>query len=457
MEERIAQLEAQNQKLEALVRAQAELIEKLQAQLGKYSKNSHRPPSSDPPQVRSQRKRRKRSAKKPGGQPGHEGSHRQMLDSDDVDQIVECVPTECQVCHASLSGAHDSPRRHQVWELPPLQVDVTEYRLHTLECECCHHTQATLPKEVSWSAFGPRLHALCGLLRLDLRTSLERTQQFFAQVLDLQISKGAISAMEQRMSTRLEPLHGQLGDAVKHTAVKHCDETTWYLDGARRTLWTASNRQLSYMLISERRDTLSCKKLIGEQVQGTIITDRYSAYHYVDPSQRQMCWAHLLRDFEAISQSAHECESKAGELLESYTREMLKEYARARDGTELEWEVFANRWGKKQGVMHSFLCTCADASGKYAGMASEILKRKQSLWTFLSNREVEPTNNLAERTLRHAVMLRKTSYGSRSERGMRYIERGLSVRQTLLNQGRSLFHFLYALCSGAPQPLLPTP
>ncbi len=133
---------------------------------------------------------------------------------------------------------------------------------------------------------------------------------------------------------------------------------------------------------------------------------------------------------------------------------MLKDYARARDGTQQDWESFVEKWEKKRGAIQSFLCTVADAGGKYAGMAREILRRKESLWTFLGKPEVEPTTNLAERTLKHAVMLRKTSYGSRSDAGMRWIERGMSVRQTLLNQGRSLFHFLYDLCVGSPQQLL---
>lgn len=382
---------------------------------------------------------------------------RRMPRADLLEHLVDCLPTQCQACHAPLDGQQDQPRRHQVWELPPLKVEVTEYRLHTLECDCGHHTQATLPQGVSWSAFGPRLHALCGLLRLNLRTSLERTQTFFSQVLDLTLSKGTISAMTQRLSQHLEPVHEQVGQAIAQAQVKHCDETTWYQDGARRTLWTACHKQMSYMLISDKRDMASCKRLIGEQVCGTIITDRYSAYHDVDDAQRQMCWVHLLRDFEAISQSSHECESRAGEVLESYTREMLKDYARARDGTAQEWEAFVEKWEGKRGAVQSFLCTCADAGGKHAGMAREILKRKASLWTFLSKREVEPTNNLAERTLRHAVVLRKTSYGSRSEEGLRWMERGLSVRQTLLNQGRSLFHFLYSVCSGSPQHIFPTP
>ena len=428
LEEQIKELRQQNERFEALVIAQAQMIEKLQAQLAQNSTNSHKPPSSDPPKTRSQRRRRKSTGRKSGGQKGHKGSTRSMLPVDEVDHIVACIPTHCDACDKPLSGTDDQPRLHQVWQIPPIEVEVTQFEQHSLVCSCGCKTIGQLPDGITHSSFGPNIHAIHAWLRLDMRASIQRTKTFFEQIMGLKISHGALCAMDARMAGKMKPAHEQLGKALKQASVKHCDETTWYLDGQRQTIWAACTNQLSYMLITDKRDQLSCKTLIGEQVKGTVVTDRYCAYHYIDNEQRQMCWAHLLRDFESMAQSKDPQVSGDGWMLADYAKQMLKEYARSRDGTNEQKEQFVTKWKGKSKVIKSFLRAVGQNGCKHGGMAREILKYEDCLWTFLSKEDVEPTNNLAERTLRHAVTMRKTSYGSRSEVGLRFIERGMSIR-----------------------------
>lgn len=156
-----------------------------------------------------------------------------------------------------------------------------------------------------------------------------------------------------------------------------------------------------------------------------------------------------------MAQSKNAEVSSDGWMLADYAKQMLKEYARSRDGTNEQKEQFATKWQSKSKVINVFLQAVSQRDCKHGGMAREILKYEDCLWTFVSKEDVEPTNNLAERTLRHPVVLRKTSYGSRSEVGLRFIERGMSIRQTLVLQKRNFFDFLHQLMLGHSQPLLP--
>ena len=468
MREELEQLRADNQDLrrlvedlKAIVTLQSQKIEALQAQLNKSSKNSHKPPSSDTPKQRSERKNKRKtknkSGNKPGGQKGHKGSHRQMLAQQDVDHFVDCIPSTCQGCHQPLSGADDKPRIHQVWEIPPIDIQVTQYQIHRLRCDCGHKTCGSLPQGITSSQFGPRLHALHATLRLQLRCSRARTQTFMRDVLGLKISKGALSAMDRRMSQAFEPIHEQLGQVVQQAPVKFCDETTWYLDGQRQTLWSASTETCAYLRIEDKRDTASCKLLLGEEAYGYIVSDRYSAYHWVDNAQRQMCWAHVLRDFIAMSERPGGL-GVTGRLLTEQAGQLLKQYAKVRGQSAQEWAKYVEHWQGQRDYIKALLSTASDegGSGKYGGMAREIRKYEECLWTFLQDRQLEPTNNHAERTLRHAVILRKTSYGSRSQWGKDWMSRGLSLLQTMNLQSRSFYHFVLDTLLGRSPQILPT-
>lgn len=454
MEERLKQLEQHNRELELIIQAQAALIEKLRAQLEQNSKNSHHPPSSDPPKTRAQRRRRKRSDKTPGGQLGHQGHQRELVEQDQVDVHHVLIPHACEHCHSPLHGHDPKPQRHQVWELPPPQIQVHQFELHRLVCSACTKTtRAKLPDGFTLSQFGPRIHALHAWLRLDMRASRARVQTFFADVLGLRISLGALSAMDKRVSQQLKPSYEQLQQAIQSSELKHCDETTWYQDGQRRVLWTATDGKVALLRITSHRDTLSLKALIGDEVQGVVISDRYSAYRFIKQTQRQLCWAHLLRDFESMSEQEGSLGSW-GMQLHLFSQMLLRDWSHHQNASQKQWDTFSSSVLRRRHFVLAVLEDIATLDNRWGGMAREMLKEEHSMWTFLRKRGIPPTNNLAERTLRHAVMWRKSSYGSRSDGGLRFVERGLSVRQTLLNQGRSFFEGLFQLLSTSQFQLL---
>ena len=459
--EEIQRLRQENQELRQMLQKVLEANEALRAQLKLSSFNFSKPPSSDSPKARADRKTRKRppSDKKAGGQKGHEGHHRQMLPVEQVDHVVDCIPKTCSGCSESLHGHDATARAHQVWDLPPIALEVTQYNQHTLQCSCGQRTTGQLPAGITRSSFGPGVLALHAVLRVQMRASRGRTKSFFNEVLGLQISTGALSAMNKRVSAHLASAHEQLGKAIAQSNVAYCDETTWWLSGKRQVMWAACTKGFAYLKIQPKRDQISCQKLVGSMdFSGCIVSDRYCGYHRVDNAQRQLCWAHVLRDFIYISERSDRELSMTGERLVRLASDMLQEYARARDGTLQQWQEFTSKWQSKRDDVQMYLEMAAREGGKSkaGGMAREMLKYEQCLWTFLSRRDVEPTNNLAERTLRHAVILRKTSYGSRSQAGMRFVERAVSVYQTMVMQSRSFYAFLRQTFDGLQPQVLPT-
>ena len=460
VEKEIQELREKNQVLERLVQQQAELIEQLRAELAsRDSSTSHSPPSQDSPKARAKRKKknetRKKSSRKRGGQPGHKGHHRQMAPPERVDEFITCTPSCCTGCGAELTGAPEATRRHQVWEVPPPRAHVTEYRLEDFVCECGTRTRAQLPEGVSPSSFGPRVHAICGVLRVEGRLSVSKTRQMMRDLFELEISTGAVSAIDGRLSEALEQDHHALHQVVQDAEVVHLDETMWYLAGKRHILWGAITEAATYVMVRARRDTASAKTLVGEDFEGLAVTDRYCAYHWLDNERRQMCWAHLRRDFAAMSirdGTLGEC----GKLLHAEAKDVLRRHRKVREGNmpRAEFEVWAR--GRKEYV-RGLLKQASMAKGprKHTGVARETLKYFECLWTFVEHPGVEPTNNAAERALRHPVIARKLSFGSQSDRGLRFIERMLSVRATLRQQGRSFLEFLYARLTGQPTHLLP--
>jgi len=176
-------------------------------------------------------------------------------------------------------------------------------------------------------------------------------------------------------------------------------------------------------MIQANRSQKAAQNLIGSFV-GTLVSDRYNAYNYYE-FIRQICWAHLKRDFTAISEAGGRL-GKIGLELHELAKKILKMCQRVRDGT-LQWKTFQRRMPELQKRVESLLNAGARFDGKPSGKCRSILKHKKSLWTFVKDQKVEPTNNLAERIIRQGVLWRKTSFGTQSERGARYVERIVAV------------------------------
>ena len=452
---RIGELVEANQRLEARVA-------ELERRLSRSSRNSSLPPSQDPPSA-PPRPRRPGSGRTPGGQPGHEGKYRRLLPPERVDEIVEHWPERCRVCahmfaEQELVDAAE-PWRRQVAELPAIAVRVSEHRLHGVCCpECATATRAELPRGLPRSAFGPRLQAAVVTLAVRHRVSRRDTTELARELFGVELSTGSVDAIVQRAGAALAAPHTRLEQQLKKASVVNIDETGWKTAGERRTLWGALTGQTAVFRIVAGRHGCEARMLLGERFAGIVCSDRWGGYDYLDPTRRQLCWAHLLRDFTAHSEGMGEQQRLGNDGLQ-IAHDLFDAWnAYQHDGDRARLQA---RTAPLQAKLRALLEHAARKSPRtkyHRVFAKNLLNRWPALWTFTHTDGVEPTNNHAERGLRGAVIYRKLSLGSQSEQGERTIERLLSASLTCRLQKRSLFAYLtdvfHATIRGDPVPAL---
>lgn len=414
----------------------AHLEDKLRAN----SHNSHKPPSSDgpgaAPPASDQPKKKRRSR---GGQKNHPRHERTLLPPD---LVRDCKPPSCGRCHAALSGDDPAPRRHQLWELPTKLVEVTEFRIHRLTCDCGHVNVGALPDRASHQGYGPRLTSAIALLVGGFRLSHRAVVDVMAEVFGIPLATGSVSNQQQTVSRAIEPAYNEAHTYAQKQPVGNADETSWRVDKKRAWLWVLVVPWVSVFVIGATRGGEVARKLLGD-FAGILGTDRWSAYLWVDAQRRQLCWAHLLREWQRFIDRGGQ-DAEVGRALLKETRAMFRWWNRVKTGhRERAW--FIAQMKPVRGRFKRLLERgAAEGTEATAGTCRDILGVEPGLWTFVSTPEVEPTNNAAEQALRFGVMLRKTSFGSDSKGGARFTERMLTVRASLRQQGRRVLDFLEA-------------
>jgi transposase len=456
---RNATLQQEITRLQAEVAQLRAQLQTLQAQLSQTSANSHKPPSSDPP-TRARVKVRELSICPRGGQPGHRGTTRALLPVAEVDELHVCQPTHCTGCGSPLAGRDPSPLRHQVTELPPLQPTVLEYQLHALRCGGCGIvTRAPLPEGVPNRTFGPRLQALVAMLSGAYRLSKRNIQQLLSDCFGVELALGSISALERATSEALQEPVAEVRRFIQQQPVVHVDETGWREANRRAWLWTAVTHTVTVFLIRLSRGSQVARELVGEAFAGILVSDRWSGYRWVPLKSRQLCWAHLIREFRQMAEAGGSA-AALGEALGMCARQLFHWWHRVRDGT-LRRSSFCVYTAQLRMEVRALLregASCADA--KSAALCRSLLQHEPALWTFLRREGVELTNNPAERALRPVVLWRKGSFGTQSRAGSDFVERMLTVIATSRQQQRHVLTYITTACQAAlhdqpPPSLLP--
>jgi transposase len=446
MDRRIVQLEAR--------------VEKLERQLAKNSGNSSRPPSSDPPR-RAVGRGKDRSGRKPGGQPGHEGHGRPLLPAWAVDEVVDHWPASCDCGYVFSEGdrvALGEPARHQVEELPVITVRVSEHRCQRVRCPGCGARRTgQLPREVAAGHLGPRLQAAITTLSIRNRVSRRDAVELGEELFQARLSTGTVAGVLARVAGALAEPHEDLLDAVRASRHLNMDETGWRLHGSQRALWGAFTDEHAYFQIAPDRHEDHAKVLLAHTT-AIVTSDRWWAYSHLPLARRQICWAHLRRDFTAHAEGLA-VEKQFGELGLHVCERLFwawEVFQHTRDRRELARQVRLLRRELKPALRRF---SGKSPRNKYCrGMARNLLKLWPALWTFATVPGVHPTNNHAERSLRGAVIYRKLSLGSQSEQGEQHVARLLSASITCRLQHRSLHTYLIDLLNaharGDPTPLL---
>ena len=409
----------------------------------------------------SKRSRRRSSGKKPGAQPGHEGHGRSLLPVEQVADVVPIRPSSCGHCGHALVGDDPHPQRHQVVDIPPVQAHVTEYRLHTLLCPQCQLlTEAGWPDQVPRSSFGPSVQAWVGLLSGAYRLSKRNIVTLLCDAFGVDLALGSVSQLEQHVSAAIAAPVAEACAYVQKQPALHIDETGWRQGRAKAWLWTVASALVTVFAIRSGRDRQVARELLGEDTTAIIGSDRFTVYDYLSVWQRQACWSHLERTFEQFVDRGGEA-ARVGKILLQCTHQMFTWWHRVRDGTLQRSSFQAYISDLRSQVRFQLWYGQRLADDKTAATCANLLAMEPALWTFVRKQGVEPTNNTAERALRHGVLWRHTSFGTHSPVGSRFVERMLTVRDTLRQQQRNVLEYLTTACRAAlchqPAPsLLPT-
>jgi transposase len=453
-------LEAQRERIEQL----EALVAGLQARLSQDSSNSHKPPSANPPSAPAPAKK-KPTGRKPGGQPGHPGHRRQRLPASSVSQVVPFVPKACSCCglplHAEAQPGDPQPTWHQAVELPERPVVVTEFQGHGRRCPCGTVTWEPIPDAIRAESIGPRLAAALNLLASWQHVSLRGLEDVCLAISGCEVSLGTLSRLREQMSLALAAPCETLAQEVADAPVKHIDETGWKNAGQREWVWAAVTIHAAFFLIRPGRGRDSLRALLGGPPRGIVVSDRWSAYSGIPLERRQLCWAHLKRDFKGMAEATGKAR-RAGENLLMLTEQMFWLLRRVRDGTRKRaWFRRMVERTIRPDVKLWLEEGKSSGHAPTAGKCAEILKLEEALWTFARVEGVEPTNNEAERALRPVVLKRKKSFGSHSAWGGTWLGRMMSICVTLRKRGLAVFDYLAgalkAFRAGQPIAVIPTP
>jgi transposase len=421
------------------------------------SVTSSKPPSSDglAGEQRQRGSGRRKSCRKPGGQPGHRGHWRGLAPADRVNEVVDLLPSHCHHCDCRLSGGsrklstQGEPRRHQVTELPPIEAHITEYRCQRVVCpECGKATQAKLPQEVQCH-FGPDLTALIVYLTVVCRMPRRVVQELLEQVLRIPLSLGSIQNSWEEASEAVAKPCTELEKQLPHVPVINSDETGYRTSGEKRWLWALVAPGFVFYTIALTRGAEVLVQLLGEVFAGILCSDRCPSYLKYHQGEGQFCWAHFKRNILGVQKIAKTTDA------ERFCRDALALHARLfrlwhRLGAEpnirygpVTREQLIQKSIPLEKKFFALANRYVDSHDKdVRNLALALLKHFERFFAFLRNEGVEPTNNSAERALRCAVQWRKTSFGSRSPQGEVAVARLLTVTRTCRMQNREPLAYL---------------
>src|SRR5665648_400975 len=453
-----ARLAAQDAQIAQLAARVAELEQRL----NRNSRNSSLPPSQDPPGA-PERRRAPTSERSQGAQPGHPGRGRHLAPIETLNELVDHWPSRCRCGHVFCTAeraALGAPARHQVAELPPTAVILSEHRLQRLRCpECGAVTRAALPAGVPAGAFGPRLQAAVATLAVRNRVSRRDTTELLRELFGAQLSSGSVEAIVSRASAALEEPYEDLLGHVRAAPAVNIDSGR--LAPARRQAHASGGRSRAAPPSSASPRVATSARLRRCSARSSPASPARTAGGPTTtstPSDVSSALAHLVRDLTAHSEGlgAQKQFGAAGLRVAAGLFAAWAEFRADADRARLLESV--------DPLKEELRALLEEAAGKSARnrrhrtFAKNLLKRWPALWSFASVPGVEPTNNHAERGLRGAVIYRKLSLGSQSEEGERTIARLLSASVTCRLQRRSLFAYLAdvlaAKIRGDPIPLL---
>jgi transposase len=425
-------------------------VQALRAKLAAFEKDSttsHKPPSADGFKKKRGAMKRGSSGRKPGGQKGHRGITRRNVPPSEVTATIAHKPEACEQCGAPLTEQHPGVpmERRQVWEIPAIKPLVIEHVFYQTTCDCGHPTRLPVPEWI-YSGMGENLQAHLAYFTAEAKLSRRTLQTVLTDVFRVPLGLGTIQNRLEKTSEILQPICDELQNELPKQPVVNIDETSYPHNKKLAWLWVFVTSTFAFFTLQASRGSQVLRKVLGELYDGIIICDRFSAYVKYHKDRLcgliQLCWAHIIRDLKALR---NELAVESDQIFAVVMRKRLGAVFRL-------W--YAHKWGK---ISRAQLIVAAEPliaemrafvennqrhpTREVAKFNRQLLKRWDSLFTFIYHEGVEPTNNLAERLIRPGVQTRKISYCTRSENGQWLRARLLTVSQTCRIQQRNALDF----------------
>ena len=406
-------LSKENAELKLLVASQAQEIILLKAQIVELTKrldqlsikkdshNSSMSPSSDI--VTKNKSLRTKSGKKPGGQKGHKGHTLKMTET--PDKVINLVPSYCNKCGKKLVGSANLISRRQVLDIPPILPYYTEYRNHQISCECGHCQSSTYPEEVSNNIqYGENIQSFIAYLSVYQYIPYKRMQDLFRHFFSINISQGTILNILNKMATKASSLYQSIKNNLEEAESIGSDETGARVNGKKNWIWVWQNLRMTFISLETSRG----KKVIEQKFpkgfpHGIIGTDRWAAQLQTYAKGHQLCFAHLLRDLTfLIELEKTDFASKLKKLfLKTIKLKRAKIQYDENDPIVAQVETELDILLKKE--------LSTDDYPKTETFRKSMVKNRNSIFTFLYFKNVEPDNNSSERAIRNVKVKQKIS------------------------------------------------
>ncbi len=458
-----------------MVVRQAERIDQLEAevaelkrQLGQNSRNSSKPPSSDSPFTKPAPKSlRRKSGKKPGGQPGHPGSTLALVDNPNERKRHE--PDACRGCGTGLADAPEvGVERRQVFDLPPITVQVVEHQLIARRCRCGTTTCGTAPEGVVASVqYGPRITAIILYLYIGQFLSKKRTAQALAELFGTPLSEGTVAAVTKRAAAGLDEFLDVAAERIAGSDVAGFDETGLRVAGELH--WVHCARTDRYTLITCHRgrgqDGIDHAGVLT-RFRGVAVHDAWAPYDTYVNADHQLCCAHALRELQAVTDSATDTDTagpeadwcwatQAADALVAMHKLITDAIATGHTTPDpatqhaLDQQIVFYHSAVQIGVNQTAARTTKTMQ-KHNALAHRLLDRQEDYLRFTQDWRIPADNNGSERDIRMIKLRQKVSGCLRTLTGARQFCAIRSYLSTAAKHGKHFFEVLVMLTAGHP-------
>lgn len=351
-----------------------------------------------------------------GRKPGFEGKSRPSPTR--IDRIESHKIEKCPDCGTAVKQ-EKSPRVRLVEDLPKQATSkVTKHEIYRGWCPKCHKkVEPVVTDALPNSQIGLRLIAFTAWLHYALGTTISQVMGVLNFHLIIKLTGGALVTAWHRLAGILEPWYNQIAAEIKEAKVVHCDETSWRVDGKTHWVWCIASKTQTYYMIERSRGSPGLMRFFTDAFEGTLVTDFWGAYNKVVVLARQMCLAHLLRELSDTTK--YKSPSSDWPKFEKSLKRLLRDairlgYKRA-DFSPERYTSRSKRLSERLRLIIEHDWTDSNAQR----LVKRLVRHEEHLFTFVNNEGVPFDNNHAEREIRSAVVMRKNSYGNRSEQGAR--------------------------------------